>query len=375
MKALFHMTLGDRLSGAENVLWTYLRHADHDRVEPVFVGVRGALARDVAELGVRTYALPGGRLREAPRTAANVVRFARILRAERPDVIVNWLTKAQLYGGPASALAGLGARNMWWQHDFPNGRLGDRIATLLPTRAIVACSSAVADEQARLRPRRRCLFVLAGIEEPRRAPDAELDELRAQLSLPPRVPIAGMLGRLIPWKGQHHFIGALAQLREAGVPVHGLIVGGDAYGMAPEYARELRDLTARLGLESHVTFTGHVREPARHLQLMDVAVNASAREPFGVVLLEAMALGVPVVAVDAAGPREIVEPGRSGMLASSADPAELRRAIDPVLGNDDLARRLSAGGRARFESRFTARRMATEIQSRLADVAAAPEQR
>jgi glycogen(starch) synthase len=119
-----------------------------------------------------------------------------------------------------------------------------------------------------------------------------------------------------------------------------------------------------------VSFTGQVADASPYYALMDVFVNASTEEPFGLVVLEAMAAGVPVVAVDAAGPREILEPGRTGMLVPSNAPAELAGAIAPLLDDAGSRERMASAARQRFEERFTARRMAHEMDRVLVEMAA-----
>src|SRR5205814_7719649 len=111
--------------------------------------------------------------------------------------------------------------------------------------------------------------------------------------------VLGMVARLAPVKGQHHVLAALAELRRRGVDAHLLLIGGDAHGLAPEYRPRLTGLARGLGIADAVTFVGQVPDPRPYLRLLDVFVSAAPDEGFGIALLEAMALGVPVVAVDA----------------------------------------------------------------------------
>src|SRR6202035_743265 len=98
-----------------------------------------------------------------------------------------------------------------------------------------------------------------------------------------------------------------------------LIVGGDAYGLSPDYAESLPRLISRLGLDGAVTMTGQVSDAGPYIEQMDILVNASDPEPFGIVLLEGMARGVPVVAVDSGGHAELIQHGHTGMLARSGE--------------------------------------------------------
>jgi glycosyltransferase involved in cell wall biosynthesis len=286
-----------------------------------------------------------------------------VLRRERPDLILNWSPKVQLYGAASARLAGLDDRVIWWQHGIPNGHWLDRVASMLPARAVGCSSQAAALAQDRLWPHRPTFVVHPGIDAPGPASRSEVDDLRAQLRIPPDRIVIGMVGRLQPWKGQDRLLHALVRLRGQGHDVHGLIVGGDAYDLSPEYARDLERLIGELALADAVTMTGHVDRVASYVQVMDVFVSASEGEPFGIVLLEAMALGVPVVAVASGGPLEIIDPGRSGVLAKGGDADALALALTEVVRDRDMRERLAGEGR-RTAKHFSALRMAEEMQAR-----------
>ena len=382
-KVLFVTPFGERLSGSEGFLWTFLRHCDRERIDPlVVVLARGAFERELEQIGVRSLALEGGRLRQVRRTLSTIARLRAILRRERPELIVDWISRAHLFGAPAALLAGMADRLLFWQHglpaeasrlvvpdeSLPSGPRLDRLVTLLPAKAVGTDSQAAAEAQRRLWPHRRTFAVLPGIDEPERAAPEAVAELRRTLAIPPERPVVGIVGRLQPWKAQHRFIEALAALRRDGYDVHGLIVGGDAHNLAPEYGPRLRRLAQELEIDRDISFSGHVAEAAPYFQLMDVSVNASAREPFGLVLLESMALGVPVVAIDSGGPGEIIEQGLSGLLIPSNDPDHIAVAIAKLIRDPKLRSRIAERARERYRSGFTAERMTEELQQRLLDL-------
>jgi glycosyltransferase involved in cell wall biosynthesis len=368
MKLLVTVPWGDRAGGSENMLWTFLRHVDRSRIEPMVVFFEhGPFEREVAGLGMRTAVVPSGRLRELARAARVVQAVRSILRTEEPDLILNWSAKTQLYGATAAAVAGVGGRVVWWQHTVPNGHWLDRLATALPARAIGCSSFESRQAQVRLRPHRPSFVVHPGIE----APASNISErvaLRAELGLPQDRFVVGIVGRLQPWKGQHRLLAALAALRQAGHAVHGLIVGGEALGLSPEYEPYLHRLASELGIRDSVAFTGRVPDGARYLAAMDIFVNTSTREPFGIVLLEAMAAGLPTVAFDSGGPREIIEPGRTGLLVTERTVEALADAIETLLVGPKLRIRLGEGGRERVERRFTAERMTRDLEERLEEL-------
>jgi glycosyltransferase involved in cell wall biosynthesis len=355
---------GERLGGAEEMLWQLLRHRDPARLEPAvaFLG-DGPFVEEVGALGVATAVVPVGRLRSPGATLATVRRLARLLRGHRPDLVLAWSAKPQIYTAPAAMLARTGAPQLWWQHQIPDGHWVDRIATALPARA-VGCSSAAGERaQARLRPRRPSFVVTPGIDP---APAAGADGLRERLAIPAGRAVVGIAGRLQPWKGQDRFLGAIAELRRRGHDVHALVVGGDAYGRSPEYVAGLERLVGELGLTGAVTMTGQVDDARPYLAAMDVAVNASVGEPFGIVLLEAMAAGRAVVAVAAGGPLEIIEPDVTGVLAPGGEPEELAAAIDGLLADPARRARIAAAGAAWVREHHGATAMAARITDALA---------
>jgi glycosyltransferase involved in cell wall biosynthesis len=337
-------------------LYTYLQHVDRGRIDAHAVFLEpGTFERDVAALGFRTTALPMGRIRDVREAASLVEDLRRLLRRERPDAVLNWVAKAQLFGGPAAALARVPA--VWWQHGVPHGHWMDRLATALPAAAVGCSSTAAAEAQRLLRPRRPVFVVHPGIarEVAPRGPDGTFT--------------VGIVGRLQPWKGQHLVIEAVADLRRAGFDVRALVVGGDAHGLSPEYAAELEALIDHHRLREHVTLTGHVADTAAHIAQMDVLVNASEREPFGIVLLEGMAQGLPVVAVGDAGPRDIVEHETTGFLLERRDTEHLVAALSRLAEDPKLRERMGRAARKRFEQRFSADRMAARITERLEQAA------
>jgi glycosyltransferase involved in cell wall biosynthesis len=349
MRILIAVPWGQRLGGAEVMLHSLLggaRDPEHELELVFFQG--GPWPDELAVEGLRVEVIPAGRMRQAHLAAESVVKLARVLKRRKPDLILGWSPKTQLYCAPAALLAGLADRVTWWQHSIPApAALMDRAATMLPAAAVGCCSHAAAEAQKRLLPARRTFVVAPGVPAP------VLDGGRAAREWGKDVPVIGMVGRLQPWKGQDRLLRAHAILRDRGHLAHTVIVGGDAYELSPDYAASLPALISDLDLDESVTMTGHVADVGRYVGQMDILVNASDPEPFGLVLLEGMARAVAVVAVGAGGPAEFIEHGRSGMLASSGEPAALADALEPLLTSESLRREVARAGRERFTERFT----------------------
>jgi glycosyltransferase involved in cell wall biosynthesis len=190
--------------------------------------------------------------------------------------------------------------------------------------------------------------------------------LRASLG----APLVGIVGRLDTWKGHPVFLRAVARLK-ATVPEVRAVVVGDAPPERPTYRQELELLAAQLGLAQTVSFVPFQTELAAVMSALDVAVLASTSpEPFGRVLIEAMAAGKPVVASDSGASREIIEDGQQGILFPPGDDAALASAIARLLGDRGLASEMGHRGQMRVVERFDSAQYVAEVEAVYRDVLA-----
>jgi glycosyltransferase involved in cell wall biosynthesis len=359
---------GERLGGAEEMLWLALSHLDRARLDPtvVFLGP-GPFEEEVRKTGIETVVIQAGRLRQLRAAFGSVERLSELIERRRPEILLSWSAKAHLYTAASAARARIGGRLVWWQHTTPEGHWLERMATVLPAKAIGCSSKAGQLAQAELWPRRETFVVNPGIVV---GPEPTRDnvELRARLGISSDATVVGIVGRLQPNKGQHRFLEVVAALLKRGRKVHGLVVGGDAHDLSPEYVPHLDRLIVDLGIERAVTMTGQVSDARPYFELMDFAVNASEQESFPLTLMEAMAAGAIVVTAGRDGRSEIVEEGVNGLLTVGTDPVEFADKIDCLLGDADRRRELAARARRASVERFSADRMADELASWLEEV-------
>jgi len=369
MKVVITVAWARRIGGAETMLAAFLHSLDREKFQPVLVFFEhGPLADELEALGHQVTVIPAGRLRQPWNVLRTVASLARLLEREQPDLLLNWMTKTHLYGACAALVARRGDRVVWWQHAVRGHHWLDLSATLLPARAVGCSSVHAAAAQSAAWPRRPVFVVHPGIETPERSGEEARRRRRAALGIPPAGQVVGLVGRMEPGKRHAQFLDVLVVLRDRGVRVHGLVVGGPLPGSSPHALRDLRAAVLRQRLDGAVTLTGQVPDARELIELMDVLVSLAPVESFGIALLEAMALGVPVVAAPAGGPSELIEDGRSGLLVPAGQPSEVADAVQRILEDPQLREQLSLGAVERFRARFRAERMAADLQRAIAEL-------
>ena len=172
-------------------------------------------------------------------------------------------------------------------------------------------------------------------------------EVRSELGVSPNTVLLAMVGNLRPWKGQHVAIEALALLPDAQRAALQLLLIGASGAADADYERELLDRVERAGLHDQVRFLGHRSDAPDLIAAADVVLHASTEpEPFGLVLVEGMALGRPVIASSIGGPAEILDP-ETALTFSPERPQDLARHISDLLSRPDRRRALGEAGQAR----------------------------
>jgi glycosyltransferase involved in cell wall biosynthesis len=185
---------------------------------------------------------------------------------------------------------------------------------------------------------------------------AEAAALRREFGISTSAPCFGILGKLVPWKGQAVFLRAAQRVLQA-VPGARALVVGDVQGSPAAYRAELRALARELGIADRVVFTGFRADVPAVLALLDVVAHASVRpEPFGRVIVEAMAMAKPVVATRAGGPVEILTEGETGFLIPPDDPELLANRLIQLLGDAQLRGKIGEAARRKVSVCFSIER-------------------
>lgn len=364
------------LGGAERSLLLLLKHLDRSRWQPHLACTGGLLAENAAALGIAVYSLPMPRLRHSPRAPVDwlrgVLAIARVARDIGAQVLIANTVRAALYTAPAARVAA--AFFVWYMRDFwlseerPRwlwvDHLGKRWLCGAAAR-VIANSQAVA---ANLPCYKKVTVIYNGIEVEQYDPSIDGAPFRQQFGIPFQAPLVGMIGRLRPWKGQDRFLRILAQVREKVPEVWGLVVGGTPLGEEESYPALLRQLAYELGLTEQVVFTGHIEDVRPALAAIDVFVHPGDPEPFGLVNIEAMAMGKPVVTFAHGALPEIVIDGETGVLIPPRDEKAMAEVITELLHAPEWRKSLGQAGCKRVREHFALNRTTAEFMKVLEEI-------
>jgi glycosyltransferase involved in cell wall biosynthesis len=194
-------------------------------------------------------------------------------------------------------------------------------------------------------------------------PTVDLDALSGLQPAAPRTVRIGLVATFAHWKGHRVFLEALAALPES-TAVRGYVIGGSIYRTVGSQlsSEQLQNEGVRLGLAGRVGFTGFCTDISRVMRSLDVIVHASTQpEPFGLVIVEAMACSKPVIVAASGGAAEIVSPGLNAVCHTPGAVHELADHMIQLAADPALRERLGAEGRKTAERHYARSRMAAEL--------------
>jgi glycosyltransferase involved in cell wall biosynthesis len=382
------------VGGAELSLLDLLTHLDRGRFSPEVVCLgegefvdrlaeRGiptrisALPRSVQRLSLRGLRSGAGRLVAAtPAVLGEAIGLAAYLRKTGAGLVHTNGTKAHVIGGLAGRLARLPV--VWHVRDFLGaGRLEGALFWLgsrIPAR-VVANSQAVARSWwgQGFSPT-RVVAVHNGVDVTQYQ-GRDGTAFRAAMGIPCNAPLVGLIGMLTPWKGQMEFLEAASLVLPSAPETRFVIVGGEPYETDGHggFSRSLERRVQELGLEGAVTLAGYRRDIPEVLAALDVVVHAStAPEPFGRVLIEAMAARRPLVATDGGAVREILGDGGGGLVVPPGAGVPMAEAILDLLRDPHRRALLAERGWVRVHECFTVQAHARRIEQVYADILRRP---
>jgi len=362
--------------GATRVLLQILSLLDPTRVTAIVACRTGsgvdeavrAAGHEVAPLALPTLTFAGGpaawtrMVGEGTRATGALLA---ILRERRPVLVHGSGLASTLVASVPAALARVPLA--WHVHDVPpeDARQVPFVRAAAASARAIVCPSRYARERLAVLgvPPDRCEVVYAGLEVPTEPPPPPPDGPPSLLSV----------GALTPQKGQHVLLEALPALlaRHPGLTLD--VVGEPIFDADRTYAESLRTVASGPALEGSVRFLGRRGDVPELLARATVVVHpAAAPETFGLVPLEAMAAGRPVVATRTGGLPEVVEDSVTGTLVEPGDPSGLSAAVDRLLSDAALRGRMGREGWRVAREHFGLEAMRAGLEQSLAPVAGGP---
>jgi glycosyltransferase involved in cell wall biosynthesis len=322
------------------------------------------------QAGIGIVEFPGLSRELSPlRDVLATVRLARLIRRIRPHILHTHKAKAGAVGRAAALLSG--RRRPIVVHTFHGhvlrgyfGRAGSQLFRLIEaalaraTNVLVAVSPQVRDELVRLRvaPRERFTVVRLGIElEPRVRSREPRNEVRRRIGIAPGTFVVGWFGRMTAVKRCYDLVDALAHLRERGVAAALLLVGD---GVDRERVEERAH---ELGVATSCFFVGYQEDVARWYAACDAFALASANEGTPVVVIEALAAGLPVVSTRVGGVADVLSDGVDGFLVEPGDMHALAARLEQLAREPELRARMGETGRRRALRRYAVERLVTDV--------------
>ncbi len=368
LNVLYCVPIGER-GGVERFLGDVILRHDRERVRPTVLAFSdGAWLRELASRGVNVHCVAGMRFRR-PLHAFRVV--SEIVKKERIELVHAAYPWCHALSAPAAAWNR--CRQIWFHHGPMSRSIWQGAMPLVPADLVLVNSDFLRRRlQRTLYVARRTEVLHYGIDVESFRPDAvKRQRFREHWNIDGKTIAVGLVGFVDRWKGQDIFLKAALLLRD-GIPgLRMFVIGGPRGGQAEKDCRafqtQLESFAAQNRLENIVSFTGHVDVREGALDGLDIFVHASTEpEPFGMVLLEAMAKNKAILASAEGGPAEIFTDGTDAMLLTPGDPEILAKRIRMLAADEVLRHSLGRQAQQTVSERFSAER-ATKAMERIYD--------
>lgn len=341
-----------------NVLCLLRWMTEHDWSVGFYGPADTRLHSEVKQLGLETAAVDS-RLKAGD--LVNAWRLARLIRRDNVRRLIVHQSRDLFMGVAACKMSGNRCRLVYSQHMHIGGNKHDLYHSWLYRQidAMITPAQWLADrvlEKTSI-PQEKLHVVTWGIETERftsSKPDQR--SAREEFNLPVDATVIGLIGRLDPKKGQDIAIKALAKVHSSGHYAHLLIVGDQSFGEGDRYAERVHQLVKDLSLTDHVHFFPHHDEIEQAYAALDIFVLASQSECYGMVTVEALVCGLPVIGTDDGGTVSLIDHGHNGLRVKPFDVADLASSLIDLLEDQELREHLSKTALDESADRFDHRR-------------------
>lgn len=349
------------VGGAENIVISLAKYINKEKYNPIVccLNYKGKLSEELEKIDIKVIALD-----KKPNIDLSIItKLIRILKEHKIHIVHTHLWTADFWGRIAAWMAKtpviistVHSVDSWKPKLFI---LADRVLSLFTGR-IIAVSQEVRDfyiNRVKIGSQ-KIVVIHNGVELEKFKKDTSMKNIiMEEFKLKDDEKVIGIIGRLVDLKGHTFFLEMLDILKSKYPRIKGLIIGD---GPLKE---KLVSKTRELNLTDNVIFTGLRNDIPGLLNLIDILVSSSICEGLSTVILEAMCIGVPVVATRVGGNRELIENERSGFLVAPRDPIALAEKVSVLLENANLYKEFVKLGRQKIKENYNVSTMVTRIES------------
>ncbi|MBC7766295.1 MAG: glycosyltransferase [Hyphomonadaceae bacterium] len=360
---VIHVISDTNIGGAGKCVLTYLENFDRDKFSVSVVFPKGSALKPAVEmLKVGFFEVEG--MADRSMDIACIMALWRYFKKEKPDIVH---THASVSARIAARLAGVPAVlytrhcvyapkrifTTWW------GGMANSLLTRLLCTHIIAVADAAKENIVREGvPEKLITVVQNGVQPLVAMPSADIPKVKKQFGIRDGDFVTALVARVEEVKGHMTYIQAAKILKDRHIPIKCLIVG------TGKMENGLRKMVVDLQLEDTVIFAGFLKDVSPIMNMMDVQINASfGTEATSLSLLEGMSLGKPAVATDFGGNPGVIENGQNGLLVPVKNAQAMADAIESIYVDNKRLQYLIARSREIFETKFTARHMARNIEN------------
>lgn len=353
------VNLESKIAGAEKSLLLLVRYMQGNAEVTAACPTNGPFAEKLRQLDVETF-----RILSPPRKFNwSVVwiwyllfvnlQLTLITCKVKPAIIHANSSKAVL----ASILAKvLGRRKLIWHvRDMPGSVLICKVCSFFSSQ-IIAVSNTIKNQLTGHGVKATVVAVVYNA--------VSTEDLQSQTKKKTRskYPIFASIGQFVPWKKQCLFLDAAACFLQRGGEANFILIGDDIFGRDSKYKKKLLNKIKVNPFVSKIKIISWQKDLDKLWAQIDCLVHTADKEPFGRVIIEAMAHEIPVIAPNSCGPAEIIQHGATGLLFKPDDVGDLTCAMQLIARDAGFAVRLTTAARQYILSRFRAENMAQEIE-------------
>ena len=360
---ILHIYQNSKIGGVQQQLLSLLKAYSRERFNPIFccLGPKEEIGKEIEETKIGF--IPLNKLRYNRFSPGIVLELYRLMKKKQIHVVRTHRYRSNLYGRLAAFLAGVpviiaSVHDNYRTDKRPKRRIMNRILSKI-TDKIVAVSENVKEDIIRydsIDPS-KIEVIPNGIDVERFNPEKNTTDIRKEFSLEEDDIVIGFIGRIVPAKGLEYLLNALPYLKEEFKSIKLLIVGEGSL------VEELKARAKKNNIFDNILFTGRRRDIPEILASINIFVMPSIAEGLPNALLEAMAMGKPIVTTEVGGIPEIVKNGFNGLLVPPRDTLSLSKAIKELISNDRLAAKLGQAARDLVHDNLSIKAIAQKWQS------------